>query len=91
MISTGSGCTGALELLQKILGTYIAPKTMDNMKELMTIEDIKNQLRLRKKLPLVVVTGYEHHSNEITWKKQICDVKKVPINREGFLDLNFLD
>lgn len=52
---------------------------------------MKKSLREKKQLPLVLITSYEHHSNEITWRNQLCDVKVVPLNEVGFLDLTELE
>lgn len=52
---------------------------------------MKNKLRNQKQLPLIMVTNYEHHSNEITWRNQLCDVQVVPLNQKGFLDIEKLE
>lgn len=69
MIPVGSGSTAAMELMQKILGTYIPPKTLDNFKNIITKNELKDKMREKKELPLVLLTAYEHHSNEITWRE----------------------
>lgn len=57
----------------------------------MTLEGIKSSLRNENNLPLILITSYEHHSNEITWRNQICDVLVVPLNDSGFLDIEALE
>lgn len=91
VIPSGSGATGAIEMVQKILGTYIPPKTSSNIGNAQSISAIKSQLRDMRKLSLVLITSYEHHSNEITWRNQICDVKVVGLCDDGFLNYEELD
>jgi selenocysteine lyase/cysteine desulfurase len=91
LVGAGSGCTGAIEFVQKILGTYIPPKTSQVLSEIITFKKIKDKLRKKKNLPMVIISGYEHHSNEITWRNQLCDVERVPFNEAGFMDLEILD
>lgn len=49
------------------------------------------RMRETKTLPLVIISSYEHHSNEITWRHQLCDVKVVPMNNQGFMDYGELE
>ena len=90
VIPLGTGATGAIMMVQKILGTYIPPKTKKLIGAIKSFDDIKNELRTRKELPLVIITAYEHHSNEVTWRYQLCDIKVVPLNEQGYMDLGSL-
>jgi selenocysteine lyase/cysteine desulfurase len=95
IIGGGSGSTYAIEMTQKILGTYLPPQTRENLRGVIGDENclsaLKDRLRERSELPLVIVSGYEHHSNEITWRKQLCDVVAAPFTLEGIVDLKGLD
>jgi len=73
------------------LGTYFAPKSIENLRDIISFEKIKEKLRQKTKLPLVLVTAYEHHSNEITWRNQLCDVIEVSLNDSGLMDYIKLD
>lgn len=86
VLAAGTGATGAIELVQKILGTYIPPKTIETICGGSVIE-LKARLRDAKRIPLVLITGYEHHSNETTWRNQLCDLQKVPMDDRGQLNL----
>lgn len=93
IIDGGAGSTYGIEMTQKILGTYIPPKVkeyfkflQDNNGKAMDFEGLKDKLREQGVLPLVVVGPYEHHSNEITWRKQLCDVTEIPFRLDGFMD-----
>ena len=91
LIPVGSGATGALEFIQKIIGTYIAPMTFESISSVQSLDRIKSELRCQGKLILVIVSIYEHHSNCLTWKNQLCDLKILGLNTEGYLDLIELD
>ena len=39
----------------------------------------------------MVVSSYEHHSNEITWRHQLCDVQVVPLSEQGYMDYDSLE
>ena len=79
MIPIGTGATAAIEVTQKILGTYIPAETINQISAFVTFADIKDGLRKKGKLALVIVSEYEHHSNDITWRNQLCDVLHVPL------------
>jgi len=101
IISGGSGSTFGIEMAQKIFGTYLPPKVKEEIKHLLdpeghighagTFEDIKAKLRAKGILPLVITSSYEHHSNDITWRKQLCDIVLVPFRLDGFMDMDALE
>lgn len=90
VISTGTGATGAIEMVQKIIGTYIPPRTIKTIEGVYSWKNIKDKLRKKKELPLVIVTPYEHHSNEITWRNQLCDIDSLKLGADGFIDFKTL-
>lgn len=81
VIPTGSGATAAIKRFQEILGLYIPPAT----KKRYNIDIPKD------KMPLVVVGPYEHHSNEISYREAFCDVQRIPLTKDGLIDLIFLE
>lgn len=78
IISTGNGATGAIKKFQEIIGVYIPPMTKQNF-----ISNI-NPSSLKK----VFIGPYEHHSNEISWREGLCEVERIPLSKEGLLDLD---
>jgi selenocysteine lyase/cysteine desulfurase len=81
IIPTGFGSTGAIKKFQELMGIYLPPKT-------------KQRLHLHHKnhhLPLVIVGPYEHHSNEISYREGLCQVKRVPLNHHGSFNLKKLE
>lgn len=75
LINTGSGMTGALAKLQRILGWKLP-------------EQITGQVVLREEdRPVVFITHAEHHSNHTSWMETICEVVIIPPDPEGRTDL----
>ena len=76
-IPCGSGMTGAVNKLQRILGLRIYEKYEVEISE-----------RAR---PVVFVTHMEHHSNQTSWLETIADVIIINATQEGLPDLNHLE
>ncbi|MEZ4788165.1 MAG: aminotransferase class V-fold PLP-dependent enzyme [Flavobacterium haoranii] len=78
LITDGTGMTGVVNKLQRILGLRIA----ENLKDFTAIpEHIK---------PIVFISHMEHHSNQTSWLETIADVEVVPANEEGLFCLENL-
>ena len=102
LIFTGSGMTGAVNKLQRILGLRMPERIMDyvvqsKLPSIDTVEDnaimihniFTDYLQLDDALkPLVFVTHMEHHSNQTTWLETIASVEIIPCNEAGDMDLN---
>ncbi len=80
ILPCGSGSTAAIKKLQELLGLYIPPASKKRYK--INID--------KKKLPLVIIGAYEHHSNEISFREALCEVKRIKLNKDGLLDLKHL-
>ncbi|MEX6625705.1 aminotransferase class V-fold PLP-dependent enzyme [Tenacibaculum salmonis] len=76
LITEGSGMTGVVNKLQRILGL----KVSENLKEYTNIPD--------EKRPIVFVSHMEHHSNHTSWIETIAEVVVVPCNEEGLICLD---
>ena len=75
LITSGSGMTGVVNKLQRILGL----KVSEGLKVHTTIpEDLK---------PIVFVSHMEHHSNQTSWLETIADVEVVPCDENGLFCL----
>lgn len=75
LINTGSGMTGALAKLQRILGWKLP-------------EQIAGQVVINEEdRPVVFVTHAEHHSNHTSWMETICEVVIIPPDEAGRTDL----
>ncbi|MFW6136581.1 MAG: aminotransferase class V-fold PLP-dependent enzyme, partial [Candidatus Aminicenantaceae bacterium] len=86
IIATGSGTTGALKKLQEIIGVYVPPAALKCMGEERGFEAGRFP-----NCPVVFIGPYEHHTNELMWRESCAEVKKIPFNESGALDLAALE
>lgn len=78
LISYGSGMTGAVNKLQRILGLRLH-------------ERYQSQIQLSEEdRPVVFITHMEHHSNHTSWLETLADVAVIPHTREGWVDSDAL-
>ncbi|MFD2891228.1 aminotransferase class V-fold PLP-dependent enzyme [Flavobacterium chuncheonense] len=75
LITDGTGMTGVVNKLQRILGLRIA----ENLKEYAVIPDAIK--------PIVFISHMEHHSNQTSWLETIADVVVVPASVDGLFCL----
>ena len=82
LIACGQGATAAIKKFQELLGIYLPPATRGAIGE----------ANLRAvQLPLVLVSPYEHHSNELSFREGLCDYMRVPLSEPGEIDLLALE
>jgi len=77
LIFCGSGMTGAVNKLQRILGLRM-PEQLMNYVDLHLDELMK---------PVVFVTHMEHHSNQISWLETLATVEIIQADENGNVDL----
>jgi selenocysteine lyase/cysteine desulfurase len=101
LIFCGSGMTGAVNKLQRILGLRIPERIVnyvkreyreERKKKTGTIQNthdlLAEYLQVDEFLrPVVFVTHMEHHSNQISWLETIANVEIIPCNEKGNVDL----
>ncbi len=104
LIFCGSGMTGAVNKLQRILGLRIPDRIVDyGSKEISSLmkegmNDVNNRneilskyLQLDEELkPVVFVTHMEHHSNHISWLETIATVEIINPDKNGNVDTKSL-
>ncbi|MEP7110295.1 MAG: aminotransferase class V-fold PLP-dependent enzyme [Ferruginibacter sp.] len=104
LVFCGSGMTGAINKLQRILGLRIPERIMDYVKKgsARDVEELKDHainrnktvseyLQLDKALkPVVFVTHMEHHSNQVSWLETIATVEIIKPGENGNVDLECL-
>jgi YD repeat-containing protein len=78
LIACGSGMTGALAKLQRILGLKVPAQAK-----------VKLQLAPAER-PVVFITHMEHHSNQTSWLETLADVRVIEPTPEGLVDLAHL-
>ena len=82
LISAGCGATGAIKKFQEIMGIYLPPMSANRLGE----EAVKGA-----NLPLVIVSPYEHHSNEVSLREGLCEVVRIPLSKSGEINFGRLD
>ncbi len=92
LVGVGAGTTGAVHLLQQILGIAIPPAGKALFDTMVRgalgparFEELSAELSARR--PVVFVGPYEHHSNEISWRECFAEVVEVELTPDGRLDL----
>lgn len=78
VLLTGTGMTGALAKLIRLLGWWVHERHRDR---LMPATDRR---------PLVYVTHMEHHSNHTLWLETLAEVRVIPPTADGGVDLDWL-
>ena len=78
VIFVGSGCTGAIDRMIRVLGLSI-PDTLE--KQYRLTDTIPAEER-----PVVFIGPFEHHSNELPWRESIADVIKIGEDADGHID-----
>jgi len=79
VIFTGSGMTGAMNLLVGILELRIPAGLDDRF-------GFRGQIP-REQRPVVFIGPYEHHSNELPWRESIAEVITIGEDHDGRIDL----
>ena len=75
----GSGSTGAIDLLVRVLGLRVPEQWVDRR----AIGDHER--------PVVFIGPYEHHSNDLPWRESIADVVTIPEDLDGGIDVAELE
>ncbi|NAY91421.1 aminotransferase class V-fold PLP-dependent enzyme [Muricauda sp. JGD-17] len=79
LIPCGTGMTGALAKLQRIMGLTVP-------------EQLQEHIRIpEQKRPMVWVSHMEHHSNHTSWLETLCEVVVVPYDITGRVNLAALE
>jgi len=77
LVFCGSGMTGAVNKLQRILGLRVPGRLLPYF----------NKEELGDAAPVVFVTHMEHHSNQISWLETIATVEIIGADEHGNVDL----
>jgi selenocysteine lyase/cysteine desulfurase len=81
ILPCGTGTTGAIKKFQELLGLYIPPMTKKRLK--ISVD--------KSALPLVLVGPYEHHSNEVSFREALCELKRIPLDGSDNIDIKELE
>jgi selenocysteine lyase/cysteine desulfurase len=83
VIFTGSGATGAIDKLVRILGLRLPSQLEDRYALSAVIPPAER--------PVVFVGPFEHHSNELPWRESIAEVVEISADHDGHIDLDQLE
>ena len=83
VIFTGSGTTGAIDKMVRILGIRVPAELDDRYGFTGQIPEAER--------PVVFIGPFEHHSNELPWRESIADVVVIPEDRDGHIDVTRLE
>jgi selenocysteine lyase/cysteine desulfurase len=83
VIFVGSGCTGAIDRMIRVLGLSI-PESLERTHHLSS--HIPPDER-----PVVFIGPFEHHSNELPWRESIADVVRIGEDADGHIDQEHLE
>jgi selenocysteine lyase/cysteine desulfurase len=81
LVFCGSGMTGAVNKLQRLLGLKIPERIADYLNDPLHLDGV-----LR---PVVFVTHMEHHSNHTSWLETIATVEIIECDKNGNVDLAY--
>ncbi|MGH7204432.1 MAG: aminotransferase class V-fold PLP-dependent enzyme [Candidatus Levyibacteriota bacterium] len=84
LIFTGTGMTGAITKLQRILGL----KFSDQLHRYEAFTNLKSHSKpfSEEEKPVVFITHMEHHSNQTSWIEADVDVVVIPQGKNGLVD-----
>ena len=83
VLFVGSGCTGAIDRMIRILGLSI-PRSLDDTYHF-------TDMIPESERPIVFIGPFEHHSNELPWRESIAQVVKIGEDRDGHIDQEELE
>jgi selenocysteine lyase/cysteine desulfurase len=83
VIFVGSGCTGAIDRMIRVLGLSV-PERLE--REYHLSAQIPSDER-----PVVFIGPFEHHSNELPWRESIADVIRIGEDADGHIDQHQLE
>ncbi len=78
LIASHSGMTGVVNKFQRILGLRLHEKFIDQLSD------------SSQKRPVIFVSHMEHHSNQTSWLETLADVKIIPPDENGLMDVESL-
>jgi selenocysteine lyase/cysteine desulfurase len=82
VIFCGSGATGAIDKVVRILGLRIPSQLEDRYR-------LSDHIPAAER-PVVFIGPYEHHSNELPWRESIADVVVIGEDSQGHIDTDQL-
>lgn len=92
VFAAGTGSTGAIQLMLKILGVYVPPATKARLTDLVGEAQLEEAFEgALEDSPVVFIGPYEHHSNITPWRESLAEVVEIPLDSEGYLNTEILE
>ncbi|MCX2716711.1 aminotransferase class V-fold PLP-dependent enzyme [Helicobacter sp. MIT 21-1697] len=102
LIAGGSGASFGIKKFQEIMGIYVPPRSLSHLQHLNTnlflpkptfLQQLKDYDKHTRTLclPQVIISGFEHHSNEMSYREGLCHLHKITFNKEGLPDIKHLE
>ncbi len=101
VIPAGTGATGAILSFSKIIGVYMPPATKNRIIDFLINSELSRNsndyvmnlvnTEFNKKMPVVFIGPYEHHSNILMWRESLVEVVEIGLDQNGYLDLADLE
>jgi selenocysteine lyase/cysteine desulfurase len=92
LIFCGSGMTGAINKMQRILGLKVPDRIRDYAPEVGKREGSNRLIFCEdENRPVVFITHMEHHSNHTSWLETIVDLEIIQADEEGLVDLDHFE
>ena len=89
LIFSGSGMTGAINKLQRILGLKVPDRIRDYSPDLGKGNENTRLIHCKEEdRPIVFITHMEHHSNHTSWLETLVDLEIIQADEDGLVDLN---
>ncbi|MBB4958043.1 aminotransferase class V-fold PLP-dependent enzyme [Micromonospora polyrhachis] len=88
VIFTGSGATGGIDKLIRILGLHSGPQQYP---EAATDRPDPAARSAADARPVVFIGPFEHHSNELPWRESTAEVVVIPEDADGHIDIGCLE
>ncbi len=80
LIPCGFGSSAAIKKFQELTGLYIPPKTRE-----------RYGVKTPTNAPVVILSPYEHHSNEVSFREAMCETARVRLDASGGIDYEHLE
>lgn len=93
LVFAGSGMTGAICKMQRIMGLRVPERVKEYVKKRKTLlgKAVDSFETLENDRPVVFITHMEHHSNHTTWIETIADCVMINQTADGLVDLNHFE
>ncbi|KAH7291270.1 hypothetical protein KP509_29G009200 [Ceratopteris richardii] len=91
LLMCGSGCTGAIKRLQEVMGIAVSPVLRADTLDMIRSSAFSHEVDVNERW-LVFVGPYEHHSNLLSWRQSLAEVREIPASDvEGRINMERLE